>query len=61
MYLAERKYQEGCSANRKRQIRKRAEKFVLNNGELYYQTKKNGQLHVGFLCISGLYYNYVCM
>ena len=61
VYLVERKYPEGCSANRKRQIRKRAEKFVLNNGELYYQTKKNGQLHVGFLCISGLYYNNVCM
>ena len=54
VYLAERKYPEGCSVNRKRQIRKIAEKFVLNNGELYYQTKKNGQLHVGF-CVLVVY------
>ena len=63
VYLADKKYPEGCSANRKRQIRKRAEKFVLQNGELYYQTKMNGQLHVGVLCIlsSLVSYVYVCM
>uniref|UniRef100_A0A1X7V963 Uncharacterized protein n=1 Tax=Amphimedon queenslandica TaxID=400682 RepID=A0A1X7V963_AMPQE len=45
MHLADRKYPEGCSANRKMKIRIRAEKFVLQDGKLYYWTKLITQLH----------------
>jgi hypothetical protein len=37
LYLSQRKYPDGCEANRKRQIRKKAEKFTLRDGELYVQ------------------------
>uniref|UniRef100_A0A1X7TZX0 Integrase catalytic domain-containing protein n=1 Tax=Amphimedon queenslandica TaxID=400682 RepID=A0A1X7TZX0_AMPQE len=46
MHLADRKYRDGCSANGKMQIWIRAEKFVLQDGKLYYWTKLNTQLHV---------------
>ena len=39
IYLMEKTYPEGCTLNRKRQIRKRAEKFNIVNGELYYAPK----------------------
>uniref|UniRef100_A0A1X7TZE7 Uncharacterized protein n=1 Tax=Amphimedon queenslandica TaxID=400682 RepID=A0A1X7TZE7_AMPQE len=45
MHLADRKYRDGCSANGKMQIWIRAEKFVLQDGKLYYWTKLNTQLH----------------
>lgn len=34
VYLSEKNYPDSCSSNRKWQIRKKAEKFVLNDGEL---------------------------
>ena len=39
IYLMEKAYPEGCTLNRKRQIRKRAEKLNIVNGELYYAPK----------------------
>ena len=35
-YITEKAYPEGCTQSRKRQIRKKAEKFRMVNGELYY-------------------------
>ena len=43
-YISEKKYPDGCSANRKRQIRKKAEKFVLIDGDLHYKCGKSGQV-----------------
>ena len=40
-YLSENKYPEGCSNNRKRQIRKKAEKFLVKDDELYYTAGKD--------------------
>lgn len=44
VYISEKKYPDSCTANRKRQIRKRAEKFELRDGELYYRSGKSGQV-----------------
>ena len=40
-YISEKRYPDGCSNNKKRQIRKKSEKFVLKNEELYYVPGKN--------------------
>lgn len=45
-YLADKTYPDHCSANRKRQIRKRAEKFMLKDGELYYRNDRKGQVTI---------------
>ena len=39
LYLTKKVYPEGCTLNRKRQIRNKAEKFKMVNGELYYVPK----------------------
>ena len=39
IYLRKKTYPEGCNLNRKRQIRKRAEKLKIVNGELFYAPK----------------------
>ena len=44
VYISEKKYPDSCSNNRKRQIRKKAEKFVVNDGELYYKNGKTGNV-----------------
>ena len=36
------KYPEGCTTNKKRSIRRKAEKLVLRNGGLYKRQKRNG-------------------
>ena len=41
LYIAEKKYREGITNNRKRQIRTKANKFVLRNDELYYNPGNN--------------------
>ena len=38
LYISESKYAEKCPANRKRQIRTKAQKFMLRDGELYYSS-----------------------
>lgn len=41
LYISEKRYPNGCSDSWKRQIRKKSEKFVLKNEELYYVPGKN--------------------
>ncbi len=41
LLLAEGKYPDGCTVNRKRQIRQRAKKFELRDNELYYIPGRN--------------------
>ena len=36
LYMTKKTYPDGCLLNRKRQIRKKAEKFEIVDGELYY-------------------------
>ena len=38
-YIMERTYPEGCTQSRKKQIRKKAEKFRMVNGELCYASR----------------------
>ena len=42
-YLVQKSYPKGCSGTRKRQIRKRAERFLVKEGNLYYRFKKEGK------------------
>ena len=44
MYLTDKKYPPGCSDIRKRVIRKKAQKFVVNDGELFYKQQKKGKV-----------------
>ncbi len=39
-YLQDKSYPDGCSANKKRQIRQRAQRFSIISGELYYKQDK---------------------
>ena len=39
-YLVQKRYPKGCSGTRKRQIRKRTERFSVKEGNLYYRFKK---------------------
>ncbi|XP_055338254.1 uncharacterized protein LOC129588156 [Paramacrobiotus metropolitanus] len=45
LYLQEKKYFPGWSANSKRNLRKRCEDFALENGKLMYRTKKGNFVH----------------
>ena len=40
VYLTSTTYPPGCDENRKRVIRKKAKKFELKDGELYYKQKQ---------------------
>ena len=40
VYLTSATYPPGCDENRKRVIRKKAKKFELKDGELYYKQKQ---------------------
>ena len=42
-YLVQNSYPKGCSGTRKRQIRKRAERFSVKGGNLFYCVKKGGK------------------
>ena len=42
-YLVQKSYPKGCSGTRKRQIRKRAERLLVKEGNLYYRFKKEGK------------------
>ena len=44
LYIVEKRYSKECTATRKRQIRKKAEKFVVNDGELFYLSRKDKQV-----------------
>ena len=39
LYLTKKTYPDGCTQSRKRQVRKKAEKFRIVNGELFYLPK----------------------
>lgn len=43
-YLTSKKYPDGCAPCKKRQIRKKAEKFLVVKGELFYQ-QRNKQVN----------------
>ena len=40
----EKRYSKECTATRKREIRKKGEKFVVNDGELFYLSRKYKQV-----------------
>ena len=44
LYITEKRYPDGASASRKRQIRKKSEKFTVIDGELYYKPGKDKQV-----------------
>ena len=45
VYIMEKKYPEDADSNRKRVIRKKAQKLSIDNGEIKYMTKKNGKVN----------------
>ena len=54
IYLTESRYSEGCSATRKRTIRKKAKKFVVRDGVMYFlKKKKKRQVWIHFDIIYG--------
>ena len=44
LYIVEKRYSKECTATRKRQIRQKAEKFVVNDGELFYLSREDKQV-----------------
>ena len=44
LYIVEKRYSKECTATRKREIRKKAEKFVVNDGELFYLSRNDKQV-----------------
>ena len=50
-YLREKTYPDGRSETRKRVIRKKAAKFEVKDGELYYKQKQNGNVILVDLCV----------
>lgn len=49
-YKVNGKYPEGCDANKKRSIRRKAEKIFLKNGEAWIKRKMNGTTKVRAAC-----------
>ena len=43
-YISDRKYPDHCTDNRKRQIRKKAEKFVLRDDDVFYNPGNGKQV-----------------
>ena len=56
-YLTEKTYPDGCSETRKRVIRKKAAKFEVNDGELFYKQKQKGKVN-NFLQIYVSHYSF---
>ena len=50
-YKVKEKYPEGCDANKKRSIRRKAEKIFLKNGEVWTKRKMNGTTEVRAACM----------
>ena len=44
VYLTERRYPIGCVDSRKRSIRKKAGKFVVRDGVLFFKKKRKGKV-----------------
>ena len=53
LYIVGKRYSKDCTATRKRQIRKKAEKFVVNDGELFYLSRKDKQVSCIF-CVKSV-------
>lgn len=49
LYLTEKRYPNGCKGTRKRSIRKKASKFVVQNGEMFFKKKKKGKVLISKL------------
>ena len=49
-YKVKGKYPEGCDANKKRSIRRKAGKIFLKNGEVWTKGKMNGTTKVRAAC-----------
>ena len=49
-YLTTSTYPSGCTENRKRVVRKKAKKFELKDGELYYKQKQKGKVWTAHAC-----------
>ena len=48
-YAVNQSYPEGCSDSRKRTIRRKAKKFAVIDGELFYKHKIKGRASQGFI------------
>ena len=59
MYKTQKIYPDGVGESRKRIIRKKAVKFVVENGELTYKMKKKGKVYISIYCI--YYRQFVCI
>ena len=44
IYLTEHRYPQDCTYARKRSIRKKAGKFVVRDGELFFKKKRKGKV-----------------
>ena len=51
IYLTEKKYPPGCNDTRKRVIRKKAQKFVVDKGELLYKQQKKGKVWLRYIML----------
>ena len=43
-YMTRKRYPVGCTEGRKRSIRRKAAKFVVKDGELYFKKKQKGKV-----------------
>ena len=43
-YVTKKKYPPGCSDVRKRVIRRKAQKFIVKDGEMFYKQQKKGKV-----------------
>ena len=48
-YAVNQSYPEGCSDSRKRTIRRKAKKFAVIDGELFYKHRIKGRVSQGFI------------
>jgi hypothetical protein len=55
-YITEHKYPDNCSNTRKRQIRKKAEKFVIKDNELFYLAGKDKSVNYSSISKNILHY-----
>ena len=51
LYLQEKSYPADCTASKKRQIRQRAKKFSIVDGELFYKPSADGKVNLQLLCM----------
>ena len=50
VYLTEHRYPPGCISSRKRSIRKKAGKFVVREGEMFFKKKRKGKVRSSADC-----------